>query len=87
MNDSDIELEKKLEQVDNDISNMITNLVRDEKDLILVGAVLLKYALKTYSATLHKDDVQMILDTAMEEYESVNMLGAESFENLSKTVH
>jgi|TARA_R110000851_G_scaffold75389_2_gene166224 hypothetical protein len=83
----DSKLEKKLEQVDSDVSNMVTNLVRDEKDLILVGAVLLKYALTTYSATLHRDDVQMILDTAMEEYESVNMLGGESFENLSKTVH
>jgi hypothetical protein len=80
------QLEKKLMQADSDISTIVSHLIRDEKDLILVGAVLLKYALTTYSATLLKEDVQQILDTAMDEYDKV-ACNDECFSDLSSTIH
>ena len=81
------QLEEKLIQVDSDIGTMVSHLIRDEKDLILVGAVLLKYALTTYSATLLKEDVQQILDTAMDEYDKVTYNDNEGFFDLSRTIH
>ena len=81
------QLEEKLMQADSDISTIVSHLIRDEKDLILVGAVLLKYALTTYSATLLKEDVQQILDTAMDEYDKVTYNDNEGFFDLSRTIH
>ena len=81
------QLEEKLMQADSDISTMVSHLIRDEKDLILVGAVLLKYALTTYSATLLKEDVQQILDVAMEEYNKIDCFEKEGFADLSSTIH
>ena len=81
------QLEEKLMQADSDISTIVSHLIRDEKDLILVGAVLLKYALTTYSATLLKEDVQQILDVAMEEYNKIDCFEKEEFAALSSTIH